>query len=244
MSQRINKDAEASAPETGSATAGCAASSSAAELRASAAEPKAANAIPEEQILDAAYRLLLTIGPQRMTMADLARQAGVSRATLYRRWGSVREVLAALTTRVWLEVAGNAFPGVTDAGVPVSGAAPVTRELVVEGVVALARGIRVHPLLRTIVELDPEFLTPYLLKRRGTNTNHQLAMLEAGLRAAMAGGSVRRGDPELLAQSVLLTVWSFTLTGPVLTGTPAGAGPELDRLDAELRLMLDRYLTP
>jgi AcrR family transcriptional regulator len=202
----------------------------------SPAEFKAANAIPEQQILDAAYRLLLTIGPQRMTMADLARQAGVSRATLYRRWGSVREVLAALTTRTWLEVADQAFPA--------DSRPQAARTLLVEGVVRIARSIRTHPLLRTIVELDPDFLTPYLLKRRGTNTNHQLDMLEAALRAGIADGSVRDADPALLARSVLLTAWSFTLTGPVLVDADEGTGAEVDRLDAELRLMIDRYLAP
>jgi AcrR family transcriptional regulator len=202
----------------------------------SGGEPKAPNAIPEEQILDAAYRLLLTIGPQRMTMADLARQAGVSRATLYRRWGSVREVLATLTTRAWVEVAAHAFP--PDAHTR------VTRARIVDGVVTLARGIRTHELLRTIIELDPEFLTPYLLKRRGTNTDHQLALLEPALAAGIADGSVRDEDPALLARSVLLTAWSFTLTGPVLAGAADGIGPEMDRLDAELRHLLDRYLAP
>jgi AcrR family transcriptional regulator len=199
-------------------------------------EFRAANAIPEQQILDAAYSLLLTIGPQRMTMADLARQAGVSRATLYRRWGSVREVLAALTTRVWLELAEQAFPAE-------AATAPVRARLA-NGVVRLARGIRVHPLLRTIIELDPEFLTPYLLKRRGTNTNHQLDMLESALRAGIADGSVRDADPALLARAVLLSAWSFTLTGPVLADAPAGEGQEIDRLDEELRRMIDRYLAP
>ncbi|GAA1263231.1 TetR/AcrR family transcriptional regulator [Kitasatospora nipponensis] len=225
VSQRINRASEESAKE--------------------APEFRAANAIPEERILDAAQRLLLTIGPQRMTMADLARQAGVSRATLYRRWGSVREVLGALTTRAWVALAVQAFPD----GAPgtVAGAGPASphgRERLVDGVVRLARGIRTHPLLRTIIELDPDFLTPYLLKRRGTNTNHQLDLLEAGLRAGIADGSVRAADPVLLARSVLLTAWSFTLTGPVFADEPEGTGPELERLDGELRLLLDRYLAP
>ncbi|SEM05642.1 TetR/AcrR family transcriptional regulator [Streptacidiphilus jiangxiensis] len=199
-------------------------------------ELRAANAIPEEQILDAAHRLLLTIGPQRMTMADLARQAGVSRATLYRRWGSVREVLATLTIRAWTELAEQAFPA--------EARAEVTRAQIVDGVVTLARSIRTHPLLRTIVETDPEFLTPYLLNRRGTNTDHQLALLELALAAGMADGSVRREDPTVLAQAVLLTTWSFTLTGPVLAGAADGTGPAVDRLDDELRHLLDRYLAP
>ncbi|MBB4926379.1 TetR/AcrR family transcriptional regulator [Kitasatospora kifunensis] len=196
---------------------------------------RAANAIPEERILDAAYQLLLTIGMQRITMADIARQAGVSRATLYRRWGGVREVLGTLTTRVWTELAESAFP---------LAQAPDGRAHVVDGVTRLVAAIRVHPLLRKIIELDPDFLTPYLLKRRGTNTNHQLAMLEVGLRAGIADGSIRAGDPALLARAVLLTAWSFTLTGPVFVDAPEGAGEAVDRLDDELRVLLDRYLAP
>ncbi|WP_035841418.1 TetR/AcrR family transcriptional regulator [Kitasatospora azatica] len=198
-------------------------------------ELKAANAIPEERILDAAYQLLLSFGMQRITMADIARQAGVSRATLYRRWGGVREVLGALTIREWTALTLAAMPGEARA---------IGRAELVDGVVRLVRGIRVHPLLRKIIEVDPDFLTPYLLTRRGTNTNHQLEMLTGALGLAVAEGSVRAEDPELLARAVLLTAWSFTLTGPVFTDTPDGAGPELDRLDAELRLLLDRYLAP
>jgi AcrR family transcriptional regulator len=197
------------------------------------AEPKAANAIPEERILDAAYQLLLTIGMQRMTMADIARQAGVSRATLYRRWGGVREVIGALMTREWSALTVAAMP---------ADAAATGRAQLVDGVVRLVRMIRVHPLLRRIVELNPDFLTPYLLTRRGSNTNHQLEMLEDALRLAIADGSVRDADPALLAGAMLLTAWSFTLTAPVFAGEPEGSGPELDRLDEELRLLLDRYL--
>ena len=54
-------------------------------------------AIPERQILDAAYELLLAVGMRRMNMADVARRAGVSRATLYRRWANKdRLVFAAI----------------------------------------------------------------------------------------------------------------------------------------------------
>ena len=56
------------------------------------------NAI-RKQILDAAYELLLAVGMRRMSMADIARRADVSRATLYRRWPNVNAVVGALTTR-------------------------------------------------------------------------------------------------------------------------------------------------
>lgn len=216
---------------------------------AGSTHPKPANAIPEEQILDAAYELLLAIGMQRMTMADIARHAGVSRATLYRRWGGVREVIGALITREWAalseDVTGDVTQDVTArAGGGDRAGSTDARRWLVSAVVGLARGIRTHPILRKIVDLDPDFLLPYLLKRRGTSTNQQLELLDGGLRAGMADGSVRDGDPALLARSVLLATWSFTLTAPALVDSPDGSGPELDRLDAELTLMLDRYLAP
>ncbi|WP_329578770.1 TetR/AcrR family transcriptional regulator [Kitasatospora sp. NBC_01250] len=226
VSQRINSRADSSEPEAGRVAL------------------RAANAIPEERILDAAYQLLLTIGMQRITMADIARRAGVSRATLYRRWGGVREVLGTLTTRVWTELAESAFPSADAAGAAPAPQAAHGRAHVVDGVARLVAAIRVHPLLRKIIELDPDFLTPYLLKRRGANTNHQLAMLEAGLQAGIADGSIRPGDPALLARAVLLTAWSFTLTGPVFVDAPEGTGEAVGRLDDELRLLLDRYLAP
>ncbi|HIW64282.1 MAG TPA: TetR/AcrR family transcriptional regulator [Candidatus Stackebrandtia excrementipullorum] len=196
---------------------------------------KPVNAIPEERILDAAYDLALSIGTQRMTMADLARHAGVSRATLYRRWKSVRDVVAALTTREWT--------GVVEAARTSSPTEPLRRHLVAS-IVRLVGQIRVHPLLRHIVEQDPDFLLPYLLERRGANTDQQLDLLESDLKTGMADGSVRTGDPALRAKAVLLTAWSFTLTAPVLVEAPEGRSPELDELDAELAELLDRYLKP
>jgi len=196
---------------------------------------KPANAIPMERILDATHELLLSIGMQRMTMADLARHAGVSRATLYRRWNSVREVVAALTTREWTAVVAETELSHTDEPI---------RPRLVASVVGLVRQIRVHPLLRKIIEQDPDFLLPYLLQRRGSNTDHQLDRLEADLKAGIADGSIRQGDPAARAKAVLLTAWSFTLTAPVLVDAPDGHGPQLDQLDGELSELLDRYLAP
>lgn len=196
---------------------------------------KPGNAIDEDTILDAAYELLLSIGMQRMTMADLARHAGISRPTLYRRWGSVRDVVAALTTREWTALVSSA--ALTDSHGP-------TRHRLVASVVAMVGEIRRHPLLRKIIDVDPDFLLPYLLRRRGANTDQQLGLLEAGVKAGMADGSIRPGDAGMTAKAVLLTAWSFTLTGPVLVESPTGAGPQVEALDAQLGELLDRYLGP
>lgn len=51
-----------------------------------------------ERILDAAASCLLALGMERVTLAAIARRAGVSRPTVYRRWSDSRSVIAALLT--------------------------------------------------------------------------------------------------------------------------------------------------
>ena len=188
----------------------------------------AANAIPEQRILDAAYDLLLAVGMRRMSMADIARRAGVSRATLYRRWPNVQAVIGALTTREFALLTAAAFQPEP----------AIDRQGLVTSIVSLVQSVRVHPLLRKIVDVDPEFLLPYLLERPGTSTLAQLELLQAALRAGDA--SVRAGEPAVLARALWLTAWSFALTAPVLVDDAVS----LDDLDAALRDLLDRYLAP
>lgn len=198
------------------------------QRRKPAGETGAANAIPEERILDAAYEQLLAVGMRRLNMADIARQADVSRPTLYRRWPNVQALLAALITREFAAVV--TLP---------TGTGSTGRAVVVQTVVQAVSRLRTHPLLRKIIDVDPEFLVPYLLQRRGTSSEHQLALVEAGIRAGQADGSIRAGSRSMLARAVLLTAWSFTLTGPVFV-----APNRYRALDAELSELIDRYLRP
>ena len=191
--------------------------------------PTAANAIPEQRILDSAYELLLAVGMRRMTMADIARHAEVSRATLYRRWPNVQSVVAALMTREWTSAMVGAFQLDTKDA----------RSRLIEGVVGVAAQTRTHPLMRKIIELDPEFLTPYLLERRGSSTVAQLEFLEQCLEAGYADGSIRHGDKKWQARQIVLTAMASAVSGPVM------AKPNhYTRLDTELRAMLEGYLRP
>lgn len=185
---------------------------------------RATNAIPDDRLLDAARGLLVVHGPSRTTMADVARAAGVSRATLYRRWPNVTALVATLATREFAAL-------LPEPAVP-------TREALVSAVTSAVRQLRKNPLVRSIVQADPEFLLPYLLHRRGTSTTAQLAALEAALRRA--DRSVATGDRAAQARAIWLAAASFVLTGPVLADRRAS----LRTLDAELGRMLDRYLTP
>lgn len=188
------------------------------------------NAIPVDQILDAAYDLLVSRGMRKMTMADVARQAGVSRATMYRRWSGVKELVAALMTREWSDFA----PHLDELG------GRDVRSVLVDECLQTVRGFRVHPMMRALIELDPEVLQPYIFERRGRSNEGQLRLLEAAISAGQRDGSVRAGDVEVLAQTVFLAGLSFVFTAPAYARDPR----QLAAIDDELRLMLDRFLAP
>lgn len=188
----------------------------------------AANAISEDVILDAATQLMSTIGIRRTTMADVARAAGISRATLYRRFPNVETIAATVTTREFEKVVAAA---------PIAAGA-VDRAALVDTVVYVVHAARSHPLLRRIIELDPEFLTPYLLHRTGRTSRGQLAVITGFVVPGQESGEVRAGDPERLATTVLQMAWSFALTGPVF------ADGDVAALDSELHELLERYLRP
>ena len=55
----------------------------------------------EDGLLDAARASILDVGWRRSTLTDVARRAGVSRMTIYRRWPDMTTLLADLMTREW-----------------------------------------------------------------------------------------------------------------------------------------------
>src|ERR687896_1690893 len=112
-----------------------------------------------DPVLDAVRDCVLAVGVRRTTLTDVARRAGVSRMTLYRRWPDVRSLVGDLMTREWVAVARGAIPE-ADAAVD-------AREQLVAGLTAGSRALRAHPLFRKILDVDPELLLPYLLDRRG-----------------------------------------------------------------------------
>jgi AcrR family transcriptional regulator len=187
----------------------------------------------ENAILDAAADCVLAFGVRRTSLSDVARKAGVSRPTLYRRWPDLKALAADLMTR---ELAGVFSRAARDPDRPVSG--PV-RELAVAQLLSVARDLRDHPLLSKIIQVDPELLLPYIFDRLGTSQRLALGFVTSMIRAGQHDGSVRDGDPAAMSVTVLLSIQSFVLSG-ALADSVISAGQR----DAELAILLDRYLAP
>ncbi|MET9831171.1 TetR/AcrR family transcriptional regulator [Streptomyces sp. NPDC006385] len=188
-----------------------------------------------DAVLDAVRACVLAVGVRRTTLTDVARRAGVSRMTLYRRWPDVRSLVGDLMTREWVAVATAAMPE--------RRAGAQTRGLIVDGLVAGVRSFRAHPLFQKIVDVDPELLLPYVLDRRGASQQALLALLADALREGHADGSVRAGHVERQARALLLIVQSFTLSLRTMTDED-DADLSGEAFLAELRGILERTLTP
>jgi AcrR family transcriptional regulator len=187
----------------------------------------------KDTVLDAARDCVLAVGVRRTTLTDVARRAGVSRMTIYRRWPDVQSLVADLMTREWTGVvAGVAPPG---DGRPV-------RPQAVAALVAGVAALRAHPLFHKIIEVDPDVLLPYILERRGTSQDSVLRALEGTLRAGHRDGTVRAGHPARQARAVLLVLQSFAMSGHIM----ADDDPTLSAaaFDEELRQLLERFLAP
>ena len=195
------------------------------------AEPKPTG---DDALLDAARAGILAVGWRRTTLTDVARRAGVSRMTIYRRWPDMQTLLADLMTREWAVVVEDA--ALTEA------ASPLQR--LAGGVAATVTQLRRNELFAKILEVDPELLLPYLLDRRGRTQDAILGLVEAVIAEGQADGSLRAGEPRLLARSVMLAAHGFALSMQTMTGTPEAPGPSEDELDGELRLLVERYLRP
>ena len=189
--------------------------------------------IDDEVILSAARRLFETLGPKRVTMADVARHSGVSRATLYRRWPNSTALLTEFVNRDFIRMAeaAVALDAVENESVPVG------RERIVTGILRVVAAMRSNVLLHTIIQFDPEYLLTYLIRRRGTSSDVFLELLVDFLRIGAEEGSVRSDNHEMVAASILLTCYSFVLSGPIMTD-------DIERLDDTLRDLIDRLLQP
>jgi AcrR family transcriptional regulator len=180
-----------------------------------------------DRILTAAASCVRDFGVHRVTLAEIARRAGVSRPTVYRRWPDTQTILAALLTDriigAWREV-------------PMRGTG---RDALVRRITAVAGRLRRDELIRTVLRSAPELAMVYISDRLGTSQQMLIDVVAEELRKAQADNSVRRADPRALAAMVLLIVQFTIQSGQIVE-------PILDAsaLEVELTHTLNGYLCP
>jgi TetR/AcrR family transcriptional regulator, repressor for uid operon len=150
---------------------------------------------PSARILDAALTEFAEFGLRRVSADDVARRAGISRATLYRRFpGGKRQLIQQVMARDM-----RRFLAEVDAAV--SGL-PSLEEQLAEGIMVALRTARADPLLTRLAVTEPDTLLPFLTTDAGPLIEAAAGYLGERYRRAQADGLAPPGEPPVAPSAV------------------------------------------
>lgn len=159
---------------------------------------------PHAVLLDAAYDLFCKQGIQRTTMDDVARVAGVSRITVYRRMVSKEALVEQVVLREFRRYFDEFLRDV--------GEARTVEDRVVVGFVGSLRAIRGNPLIAAVLTTEPQYLAPSVLGEGGHTLAVVREFLAGQLRREQEAGQVGRDvDVDLVAELMARVCTSFLL---------------------------------
>jgi hypothetical protein len=92
--------------------------------------------------------------------------------------------------------------------------------------------------MNKIVEAEPELLLPYVLGRMGETQRAAIGLVTGDLKIGQADGSIRQGNPRVIAQALLLVAQTFVLSGSIAEDVAE------DDLRVELARIIDALLEP
>lgn len=185
--------------------------------------------LPDE-VATAVRDSVLAVGVRRTTLTDVARRAGVSRMTLYRLVPDIETLLLGVMTRDFAAMLGEIEVSVSRKR--------TARARLVALAVETARRLPDEPLFRRVLDVDPELVLPYLTVRLGSTQRLALATVRRAVMAGHADQSIRRGDPEVIAMSVLMATLPWITSARLFD--EIGQAQSL----AELERGLDGWLRP
>jgi AcrR family transcriptional regulator len=154
-----------------------------------------------DRLLAATYRCVERFGLGKTTIDDIAKESGVSRATIYRQFAGGRDELL-LETVGW--ELSNYFNRLADQVRD----APSLAELLRRGLAFAHRSVAEHAVLRKVMETEPERLLPLLTTESAKTLPFIADFLLPYLRREAEAGRLRTGvdidrAAEYLARSIL-----------------------------------------
>ncbi|WP_067902835.1 TetR/AcrR family transcriptional regulator [Nocardia vaccinii] len=180
-----------------------------------------------EHLLESALSAFLDFGIKRTSMGEVARRAGISPATLYRRYESKNDLVQAVGVRE-----AQRFVADIDSRVQaISDGEDQLAEIFVAFITSLARNELLQRLLRT----EPDLILPRLTIQAGPILAVGRAYLADKLRALHKDENDRDFDADLVAEIMARLAQSLALT-------PDGLIPLAD--EAAAREFARRTLVP
>ncbi|WP_327144468.1 TetR/AcrR family transcriptional regulator [Nocardia sp. NBC_01327] len=182
----------------------------------------------DRAILDAARACVAEFGVRRTTLTEVARRAGVSRPTVYRRWADTGSLVADLLVRELHEIIAEAVPAGGNA-----------RARLVAAIVGGGAMMRRNPLFAKIFRTDADVMLTYVFERLGRNQRALIGLFADSIREGHRDGSIRHGDAERQAAMLLLLAQSAVQSAGTVVDFL-----DSDHLDIELTRAIDGYLAP
>lgn len=184
----------------------------------------------DDVIIAAARESVMTVGLRRTSIAEIARKAGVSRPTVYRRYSDIGELLTEVTNREILHMLEGLryVPGDSRARML------LRIRIVVQRIID-------SDFFPGLVKTDPDRVLQMLTgELSGTQMEIVEKFILPGVRHGQEDGTVRDHDPHLLARNIYRLIQTM-----VLVWRPNGEDAELDKESVEEVVdMVDRYLRP
>jgi AcrR family transcriptional regulator len=191
---------------------------------------RSAPAVLPAGVAEAVRESVLAVGVRRTTLTDVARRAGVSRMTLYRMVPGVEALILSVMT-------GDLVAVLIDAESRAS-RRRTARARLVAMTADVARRLPDEPLFRRVIDVDPDLLLPYLTERVGSTQRIAIDHLQRVITEGQADGSVRSGDPAIMATALLVAVTPFIVSARLLDGIGR------DAVIGEMATGLDGWLKP
>jgi AcrR family transcriptional regulator len=150
-------------------------------VRAELPTPTSQEEVTQARILDAAFACAGRIGLVRTTMSDVAREARLSRQTVYRYFPSKHDLFMALVIReeevLMTQVRAAIHPH------------RELRPAVEAAFRTILRAMRAHPLLDRVMATEPHELLPYLTVEANPVREMGIRMMEEVFSTRMSGVS-------------------------------------------------------
>ncbi|ADI66520.1 TetR/AcrR family transcriptional regulator [Mobiluncus curtisii] len=188
---------------------------------------------PDEMAIDqaiekAARDSLIRNGFSRTTIAQVAREAGVSRPTVYARYHNVTQLAADTLTRELLPLAQRLQT------------VPQTVEELVKILVQAAHDLQQNELLAAMIERDPQLLQTYQFQRLGRVQTRFIDLLAQILEQMSRNTELRDEDPRVLAAIVVVSVQTAAVQQNIFRAVRDDA----DVWTKQLEVLLKEYLLP
>jgi AcrR family transcriptional regulator len=158
------------------------------------------------RILDAAYELFCQISIPRTTMEDVARRAGVSRITVYRRFATKGALVDHVVRREIRRYFDQFLVDIEQA--------ETAADRVVLGFVSSLRAIRRNPLIGGLMHADPNALVPTTIGDGGRTLATVRAFVAGQLRREQDAGNVSEAVNVDIVAEIMVRVCSSFLVIP------------------------------